>query len=82
MIPPYVRKVHRQKKPEVEQVLDRKLYVIVDNKHRPITHMDGHLMIFHRMIDAEDWLDKVAESADTRDIIWRVEKLSVYITKE
>lgn len=64
------------KDPEIQTILDKKLYMVVNRHHRPIYHKDGHLMLFSRKKDAERWLEK----NQTED--WRIEKLNIYIFKE
>ena len=67
----------RKSKPvEIETILNRRLFTIVNNKHRLVTHKDGHLLLFHRKKDAQRWL----LNNDINDT-WRVEKLEILVTK-
>lgn len=63
-----VRKVI-SKKPDIDTILNKKMWVIVDNHLRPITHAAGHIMIFYKKKDAQKWLDK---NVDDRYSNWRL----------
>jgi hypothetical protein len=85
IVKPYHRKMNKQKPSEIELILDKNLWVIVNNKHRPIYHKDGHLLIFPRKKDAESWLDTALEKVNnTGDSIWtwRIIKLSILISRK
>jgi hypothetical protein len=66
----------KSKSPEVETVLDKKLYIIVDNKHRPVHHKDGHFLFFSSKRRAENWMEKYRT-----DETWRIERLIVTILR-
>lgn len=38
-------------------ITDRKVYLIVDHKHKPVFHKDGYLLIFYNKRDTEEFLD-------------------------
>lgn len=76
----YHIKKENQKPPEVETVLSKKLTVIVDSKHRPVCHKNGHFLIFPSRSSAERWFEKniIDKGEDTN---WRIEKLNFFITR-
>lgn len=65
------------KSPDIETILNKKLYIIVDEQHRPIHHSDGYMLFFHQKRKALRWIEKNASD----NLKWRLEKLSVLITK-
>ena len=73
----YIKRIHPEKPLNENQVIYRKMFVIVDNNHKLVVHKDGHLLIFYRARDAKNWLfDNIKE-----DKRWRIVKLEVDITK-
>ncbi len=78
----YHTKVEPQKTPEVETVLSKRLSVIVDNKHRPVFHKDGHFLIFPTRSAAERWYKRnIVDLGKQDDYNWRIERLDFLITK-
>jgi hypothetical protein len=74
----YIKRIHPEAPKGESQVIFRKMFIIVDNKHKPIVHRDGHLLIFYRAKDATSWL---FNNPDKAKIGWRVVKMEVDITK-
>lgn len=74
----YIKRIHPKKQLNEVQVIFRKMFIIVDNKHKPIVHKDGHLLIFYRARDAVSWLFNNGIDGDKG---WRVLKMEVDITK-
>lgn len=62
---------------DINIITDRKVYLIVDHKHKPVFHRDGMLLIFYNKRDAEDflWDKKIPES-------WRYIKAIIQIQKK
>lgn len=58
-------------------ITDKKVFVIVDSKHKPVTHRDGYMFIFYRKRDAERWLLNVSVSKETED--WRVMRMNIHL---
>ena len=61
----------KNKKPELDQILDRRMYVIVNRLSKPMCHRDGHLLIFYKKKEAMRWL----EENKNEDEKWRVRAL-------
>lgn len=59
-----------------DQVIDKAIYAIVDNRHKLVTHEDGHLLVFHRRKDAFAWL---LTNTSPDESNWRVNKLKLRI---
>lgn len=72
-----VRKTFPQK-PQIDTILDKKMWVIVDNKLRPISHKDGFILSFHRKRDAQNWLFCNVLDLDS-DNSWRIKPLNLKI---
>lgn len=72
-----VRKTFPQK-PQIDTILDKKMWVIVDNSLRPVCHKDGFILIFHRKRDAQDWLFE-NELKKNPDSFWRIKPLKVTV---
>ncbi len=73
----YIKRIHPDPPLNENQVIYRKMFVIVDSNHKLVVHRDGYLLIFYRSKDAKNWLyDNIKESKG-----WRVIKMEVDITK-
>lgn len=77
----YRRTERSYKTPEVETICNRHSYIIVNNKHKPIFHKDGYILVFFTKSSAEDWMDKQAKKGSLKKE-WRIEKMSILITKK
>lgn len=73
-------KTNRQKQPEVETVLSKKLSVIVDSSHRPVFHKNGHFLIFPSRSSAERWYKKNITDLGIEST-WRIERMDFDITR-
>ncbi len=65
------------KEPVRKTLINKKMFVVVDNDHKLVSHKDGHLLIFHRARDAKSWIFNNMKG----DKGWRILKLEVDITK-
>lgn len=73
----YIKRIHPDPPKNENQVIYRKMFVIVDNTHKPVVHKDGYLLVFYRSKDAKNWLyDNIKEGKG-----WRIIKMEVDITK-
>lgn len=61
--------------PFPKTVINRKMFIIVDNKHKPVTHKDGHLLIFFRGKDARKYIQK-----NKANETWKEKRISLDIT--
>lgn len=61
------------------QICFRKMFAIMDQRGRLLTHSDGHLMLFYRSRDARKWL----ENNDREDSKWelKVQKVQINVTQ-
>lgn len=56
-------------------VINRRMFIILDLKHKPLVHRDGHLMIFYRSREANNFIYK-----NKANEIWRVKPVRLDIT--
>jgi len=61
--------------PKPRVVTSKKMYALVDHNHKLVYHRDGHILLFSRRKDANEWL--VEKETPMK---WRVEILDVHIT--
>ena len=61
--------------PEPRVVTSKKMYCLVDRKHKLVYHKDGHILLFSRRKDADEWLIDQDTPKD-----WRVMIYDVHIT--
>jgi flagellar basal body rod protein FlgG len=81
-IDPHTHKRFKEtnKKTEVDIITDKKQWVVIDNKGKLVYHRDGHFLIFSNKRIALAWFrenDKLLKNTS-----WRLEKLTVCITRE
>ena len=72
------RRIHpsKNKEPKPTQILNRRMFAIVNRRHRPVYHKDGHLLIFSRKRDAMTWLE-----TNHVNLEWRTVPLEISIIK-
>jgi hypothetical protein len=58
-----------------DTVMNRKMFIILDLKKKPMVHRDGHLMIFYKSKDAKSFIFK-----NKADAIWRIKTVRLDIT--
>lgn len=66
---------HEEYKPGT--IADKKAFVIVDQKHRPVFHRDGYILVFYRKKDAEQWLLNLHVNQENE--LWRIMKMNIHL---
>lgn len=56
-------------------IINRKMFIILDLKGKPLVHRDGHLMVFYRGREARSFLFK-----NKAQDIWRIKRVELDIT--
>jgi hypothetical protein len=46
----------KNRQPEAITIIDKRLFLVVDRKNKPIAHRNGNILPFFRKRDAEKWL--------------------------
>lgn len=73
----YHLKSEKTKSSIEETVLNKKMYLVVDEKHRPMYHEEGYIVMFIQKRKAYKWLEK----NNINQQKWRLERLPIIITK-
>ena len=69
-----------EKNIEIATLTNKKYWVVVDNKSNLVYHRDGHLLIFASKRIAKDWF--IENDKQCRNMSWKIERLTVFITRE
>lgn len=58
-----------------QTVINRKMFIILDLRGKPLVHKDGHLLVFYRSKDARSFVFK-----NKGHDIWRIKRVELGIT--
>jgi hypothetical protein len=56
-------------------LINRKMFIILDLKGKPLVHRDGHLMIFYRSKEAKSFVFN-----NKGQVAWRIKRVELDIT--
>lgn len=59
-----------------KKVINKAMYIVLNDKQKPLVHSDGNLLIFYKMRQATDYITKNKK----KDQDWRVRKVQLDIT--
>jgi DNA-directed RNA polymerase subunit F len=57
------------------KILNRSMYIILNEKKKPLVHKEGNLLIFYRLREAIDYI-----SSYSSEDAWKVKKVKIDVT--